>query len=363
MDNRQVIKTKTTPFIFSLGALSLFVYIMARVLPGMLPFPLVDRMIDAARIMDQAGEAVRGCRLAAGVPLNTADDINGTGFIGLDFSSITTSLGSLPAKRTSANPNFAALLVYLLDKAGVEKGDCVAVGASSSFPALIVASLSACRALGARPLLICSLGASQWGANHPEFHWLKMWECLKEKGIFFAEPVAWSLGGDRDMGQDMDPGGRARLLSALEGRRLRMISDPDLSRNISKRMGLLRQEAGEGAIKAFINIGGSWANLGTDESVLKITPGLNLPRDIPLPERRGMIQEMAARGVPVIHCLFIRGLAREFGLPWDPSPLPEPGAGGVFRMAREERPAFTFLVLIYILAVVLMTLIWRRPRL
>ena len=329
----------------------------------MLPSFLVNRMMEAAGIMAQAGEAVLACRLSAGVPISAQDDVNGTGYIGLDSSPITTSLGSLQAKRTSTNPNFAALLVYLLHRAGVEKGDCVAVGASGSFPALIVAALSACRVLGVRPLLVCSLGASQWGANHPRFHWLNMWECLHETGLFNTEPAAWSLGGDRDTGQDMDPGGRARLQTALEGRGLKIISDPDISRNISERMRILRQEAGGEEIKAFINVGGSWANLGTDESVLKINPGLSMPRDIPVPERRGMIQEMAVRGVPVIHCLFIRGLAREFGIPWDPSPLPGPGEGGIFRMARERHPAVTYLILIYILAVVVMTLLWYRPRL
>ena len=352
----------TSPLIFSLGALSLFVFFLAQVLPGILPSPLVSRMNEAAQTMVQAGEAVSKCRLSARVAIDAEVDVNETGFIGLDTSSITTSLGSLQSKRTSTNPNFAALLVYLLHRAGVEEGDCVAVGASGSFPALIVAALSACRALGARPLLICSLGASQWGANHPRFHWLNMWECLKEKGLFSAEPVAWSLGGDRDTGRDMNPEGRARLQTALEELGLKMISEPDLSRNISERMRLLQQEAGGKDIKAFINVGGSWANLGTDESVLKINPGLSMPRDIPIPERRGMIQEMAWRGVPVIHCLFIHGLAREFGLPWDPSPLPDPGEGGVFRIARERHPALTFLILIYILAGVLMTLFRHRAR-
>ena len=35
---------------------------------------------------------------------------------------------------------------------------------------------------------------------------------------------------------------------------------------------------------------------------------------------------MTARGVPIIHLLHIKGLAVKFNLPWDPVPLPEPGA-------------------------------------
>lgn len=353
----------STPLVLILGALSLAVYLLAQLLPSFLPSDLEDRMTDAARIMVQAGEAIRQCRREAGVSLNQEGDINLTGFIGLDFSLITTSIGSLPSKRTSTNPNFGALLVYLLSKAGVEEGDSVAIGASGSFPALIVASLSACRAMGLRPLLICSLGASQWGANHPDFHLLHMWDCLKEKGLFRHDPVVWSLGGDRDIGLDMDPAGRAQLLSVLEARGVRLISNPDLAANIEERIKALETKAGGEPIKAFINVGGSWANLGTDDSILQIDPGLSFPGDIPVPEKRGMIQEAAARGIPVIHCLYISGLARKFGLPWDPSPLPEPGEGGVFRMAREERPALTSLYIFYILVVVLISVIWYRPRL
>ena len=35
---------------------------------------------------------------------------------------------------------------------------------------------------------------------------------------------------------------------------------------------------------------------------------------------------MRAAGVPVIHLLYIRGLAQRYGIPWDPVPLPTPGA-------------------------------------
>ncbi len=36
---------------------------------------------------------------------------------------------------------------------------------------------------------------------------------------------------------------------------------------------------------------------------------------------------MVARGVPVIHLLYIKGLVESHGLPWDPVPLPAPGQG------------------------------------
>ena len=85
-------------------------------------------------------------------------------------------------------------------------------------------------------------------------------------------------------------------------------------------------------IAAFVNVGGGWgANMGVDASILELRPGLTEVKKIPPPEKRGVIQEMASRGVPVIHLLFIRGLAERCGLPWDPVPLPEPGQGTEYR--------------------------------
>jgi poly-gamma-glutamate system protein len=37
---------------------------------------------------------------------------------------------------------------------------------------------------------------------------------------------------------------------------------------------------------------------------------------------RGLLFEFAARGVPVVHLLYVKGLARENGLPFDPVPFP-----------------------------------------
>ena len=118
-----------------------------------------------------------------GVPIDAVVDVNRTGLIGLGSSPITTSLGNLEAKRTTTNPDFAALVVMLLDQAGVRRGDAVAVGASGSFPALTVAALCAAESLGARALVIGSLGASEWGANDPRFDWLSLTRCLSRSGL------------------------------------------------------------------------------------------------------------------------------------------------------------------------------------
>ena len=312
-------------------------------------------------MMEETIEAVRRCREDGGIPIDPGTDVNRTGLIGLEYSPLTTSLGNLGAKRTSANPDFAAFIVRLLNEAGCEKGDPVAIGASSSFPALIAASLCAAKAMKLQPLLICSLGASQWGANDPRFHWLDIQECLRRSGLLEDDPIAVSLGGEGDTGQDMSSEGRILLLARAKESGIRFLEEPDLVRNVQERLRLYEKAAGRKKIKAFINIGGSWANMGTDSAILKIAPGLiSHVRQLPPPERRGVLFEMAARKVPVIHLLHVRGLCERFGLAWDPSPFPAPGQSQLYRQDSTSRAFLLIVVSAYFTAVTAAFLFFRK---
>jgi poly-gamma-glutamate system protein len=283
---------------------------------------------EASQTMARAENAVRACRLAKGIAIDPQTDPNDTGLIGLPTSSITTSLGSLEAKRTTTNPAFAGLLVRLIREAGARRGDVVAVGASSSFPALVIATLSACRVLGVEPLVISSLGSSEWGANIPEFNWWDIEDCLNASGVLSVHPIAYSIGGIEDRGADMSPAGRGLIMRQAAGRGVRLLEEPGLEATVAARMRLTNERAGGRPLKAFINIGGSWVNLGLDSRVLNVKPGLNMKggrneiRDFPPPEKSGMIFAMARRGIPVIHLLYVKGLCRDYGIPWDP-PAPK----------------------------------------
>ncbi|MBN2409704.1 MAG: poly-gamma-glutamate system protein [Candidatus Aminicenantes bacterium] len=326
----------------ALGILSLL-FLIAALFLARRPLQIQDEMRTASRRMAEAVAAVRECREAAGIPQDPSRDINRTGLIGLESSPITTSLGNLEAKRTTLNPNFAGLIVLLLRQAGVGRGETIAIGASSSFPGLITASLCAAEAMGLRPLLICSLGASHWGANHPEFHWLRILDCLNRSRISAARPIALSLGGDGDVGKDMSPEGRELLVRAVGETGLLFLSEPDLERNVTERIRLFESAAGGEEIRAFINVGGGTANIGTDSEILKVSPGLAVFSRIPPRGRRGLIFEMAARGIPVIHLLYVKGICERYGLPWDPVPLPEPGEGDLYR--EKEMIPWVFLAL------------------
>jgi poly-gamma-glutamate system protein len=287
-------------------------------------------MLKAARTMADAVDVVRGLAETAEGGLDPRTDVNRTGFIGRESSPITTSLGHLDAKRTSANPNFAAAIVRMLKEAGAGRGDAVAIGASGSFPALAVAAIIAAETVGARPLVIASFGASNWGANDPRLTLIDMLAGLRAKGVIAAAPAAIAAGGENDDGSDMAAAGRALIESRLASAAGPVVRERTLEADVRRRMEIYEAAAGGAPIKAFVNVGGSWANMGIDSRVLELKPGLAGEVAIPPEGKRGVIQAMAARGVPVIHLLFVKGLAERYGLPWDPVPLPKPGDGALF---------------------------------
>jgi len=310
---------------------------------------LGPKMLEAANEMARAVELIKDCRLEAGLPLDPSDDPNGTGLIGVRRSIITTTLGSLEAKRTSTNPNLAALMVYFFDRLHLQPGDGVAIGASASFPAALVATLAAVRVLKLKPLIIFSLGASQWGANIPQFTLAHIYQCLQRSNFVQEEPLAVTLGGERDAGLDMPSEGRDLLRRQIIATGWYSFREPNLAANVARRLSLYQEGAGSWEkIKVFVNIGGSYANLGTDARVLSLRPGLNRGAFSSFGNRGGVIQAMAARHIPIIHLLYFRGLAAEYGLDWDPLPLPPPGKSRLFRELRFRDKRFLWLNLIYL---------------
>lgn len=310
--------------------------------------------LEAARLMLQAEAFLLTCQAARGLSVDSNQfDINRTGLIGLENSPLTTTLGNLSAKRTTTNPNLAALLVHLLRQAGVRPGDRIAVGSSGSFPALIVASYCAARALRLELLVIISIGSSQWGANNPEFTWLDMEECLRRRGFNQHRLLALAWGGEDDSGREYPEEIRSRLIAKAESLGLDFLPPGSLEDRVREHLRLLYKSAGRRPLKAFVNIGGSAVNLGQDSSILKLRPGLTQVRKIPEPSRRGLIQEMARKGIPVIHLLNIRRLVEIYALPWDPQPLPPPGIISFSRRGNLGKEEQAMIFAVYILTCLL----------
>ncbi len=313
---------RTTRVIWA-GVISLAAFWAVQVLPSNALPRNADRMVRASEIMEQAILVIAAARQKAGVHFDLMVDPNRTGLIGPENSPLMTTLGELAAKRSTANPNLAGYLVYLLDQAGVKPGDRIAIGSSGSFPALLVASLAAAKAMDVHPITILSLGASSYGATDPDFTLLDIYTLLQREGICLAPPAAVSLGGERDTGRDFESSIRERLIRQIRASGVPFIEEEDLERNVSARMHMY-EAAAPGRIAAFINSGGGFANLGTSQRVLDVKPGLNLALSVPPLPQRGVLFEMAAGKIPVIHLLFVKGLVMQAGLPWDPIPLPKP---------------------------------------
>jgi poly-gamma-glutamate system protein len=350
---------KNNQTIFMLFTLSLIIFLIFKTLPFGKEKIIYKNMVKASKIMLNAMQIIKRCQREKGVFLNKEIDKNQTGLIGVKFSPLTTSIGNLEAKRTTTNPNFSALIVFLLKEAGVKRGDTIAVGASSSFPALILAVLSAGKALNLKILMICSLGASQWGANNPDFDLLDILDCLLKERIFNIKPVAITIGGEKDIGLNINPEVRDFIVNKIKKRGIYFIYEPNLRKNVKIRMNLYKKNAEKNRIKAFINIGGNWVNMGEDTEVLKLKPGIVRINKFPSIEKRGVIHEMALNKIPVIHLLYIKGLVEKYGLLWDPVPLPKPGQGGIYQIIKIKQPSFLIITAIYLLSIFLI-LIFRN---
>ena len=289
--------------------------------------------VEAARLMERSLASVRALRSEKGIPIDRAADPNATGIIGDEFSPLTTSVGDVEAKRTAANPAFAAVMVGYFRRAGLRAGDVVAVGASGSFPAFALATLSAAHALDLRPVVVYSIGSSMFGANLPGFTLVDMLGRLRRDGLLPYGLTAVSPGGD-------DDGGRGVLFDELgdtlmaETRRsgLPVVSGATLADRIKDRLRIYEEATVRRPIRCFVNIGGSAASFGSTNASLLLPNGLVLrPPVLPSSPTRGVVFEFAARGVPVVHLLFVKGLARDNGLPFDPIPLPPIGEGAVYK--------------------------------
>jgi poly-gamma-glutamate system protein len=308
--------------------------------------PWQEEKLAAARLALDAFEVVKSERLARGIPIDREADPQETGLIGRAFSPVTSNSGSISAKRASVNPNFAALVVDYLKRAGVERGDTVAVGVSGSFPALAIATYAALETLALEPIVVASASASEWGANEPGFMWLDMEKVLAEKKLFRIRATAASRGGIDDYGASMSPESLELIDAAIARSGVERLDARSLSEGIDLRTELYSRKAGNRSIKAYINIGGGTASVGTHVGKKQFKPGLNRepPRGASVDS---VMLRFLRRGVPVIHLTAVEELAEKHGfLPADAG-RPRIGEGTIY-VKEEYNPwiAFGGLVLI-----------------
>jgi poly-gamma-glutamate system protein len=293
-----------------------------------------DQKIEASNLAKEATDYLKELRMHKSVFIDVVNDPNETALIGQDITPITTDRGYIEAKLTATNPNFAAIVVDMLKEAELEKNDVVAVAFTGSFPGLNIAVHSAIQTLKLKPIIITSVGASNWGANDPNYTWLDMERALFKTGVFKNKSVAASIGGGLDRGRGLSPEGRQLIINAIERNKVEFINEEHLESSIQKRLETYDRYRKKDKIKAFINVGGGISSIGSIENVKFLPSGLSktLPmKNFPV---RGLLIQMAEKNIPVIHLLNVNQLAEEYGLPINPTPLPRPGEGEIFIQKR-----------------------------
>jgi poly-gamma-glutamate system protein len=298
-----------------------------------------DTKVEAAYLMEQSMNILKTNRMVSGIFIDDENDPNETGLVGSPFSLITTDEGDLDAKLTTLDPNFSAGMVELMVQIGLEKNDTVAVLVTGSMPGGNIAVLTALKALGVNPVVITSVGASQWGANHTDFTWLDMEKILYKAGLIPNRSIAASIGGRNDMGRLLSPEGRNIINTNIAKHGLPLIKKNKLADNIDHRMELFKNITKIDNYCALINVGGGVASLGTSFNSKLLPAGIVYRSDVQNISLQdggieGVLSKFSKNDIPVLHVLNIKSLTKKLGMPFAPIPLPDIGVGALYAVEK-----------------------------
>jgi len=237
------------------------------------------------------------------------------GLIGVEWSGITTTLGELASKRTACNPAWAVQFRRWFHDLGLKPGYHIAIFSSGSFPGLLLNAIAAAEAMELKPLLIVSLGASTWGANHPDTPWPVLATELRRSGFIRKRADYYTLGGGEELGFGLAPEGDVLLREAAKEAGVELLTVDDLEDMIARKTELVQEHQP----RLLVSIGGSHANLGDAHEVLRLHTGLVPVSDASL-AGNGIIGTAMRDNIPVIHMLNIRSLSYTLGIPYDSPP-------------------------------------------
>lgn len=301
-----------------------------------------EKMYNAAQRMVGISREIYREKLRRGIEIDHGLDINKTGFIGEEFTGITTTLGNLESKRTSANPDFSALLVKIILEQGIKTGDSVAVNFSGSFPALNLSLIVALEELEVFPVILSSMGASTYGANNENFHYLNMENFLLEKGLIRFRSETFSLGGDGDRGINFDEDLREKILEEIEYskknqensfvKNRNFIYESDLEIALRKKIEIFENTEN---LKMFINVGGNQHS----EELLKYFKG---------------------EEIPVLSLLNIKEIATKHELPIDPFPMGKIGTSSIYYL--KNTTIYEILILATILVYMVIKILRKKQK-
>ena len=320
--------------LLAMAVISLVVFYIASSLTVKTQQPAFETKMAAAQRMERAMSVLKELRMADAIFIDDVNDPNETGLIGRQFTYITTDEGDLNAKISILDPNVAAMVVDYLHRAGVEPGDTVAVTLTGSMPGGNLAVVCAVEEMGAIPIILSSVGASQWGANIEDLTWLDMEHQLYEAGVISFKTQAASLGGGSDIGRRLSPKGRDLIRAAIARNEITMIGSENLADAVVRRMALFEEQADLTSYKAFINVGGGAAVLGDAATARILAPGLTTRMNFESMRNGGVMARFGRAGVPIVHVLNISSMFSQFDYPYAATPTPALGEGSFYASER-----------------------------
>ena len=343
--------------------------------------PYYEKMLEASSLTKKAFDTIKQHKLDNGMPIVSEDKLK-TGLIGEEATAIFTTPGNLHAKRTTCNPNWAAVIIDYFYKANLKSGDQVVFVFSGSFPGLNIAALAAAEVFGLTTAVMASSGASSYGATDPDFTFFDMMCLLNGKDVLKDRLDYVSFGGGSDTGNNFHDEDeifwnedlenlrtieeiKSSIKARIDQEGVNFIYEPDFSTNIEKRIEYLRQLVPDA--KFLLNVGGSSVGIGVDaetyidsgfqDPTTKMTSKLS-SFDVNK-DNWGLIQYFLTKQIPVASMLNIRGLASDYGLAYDPDVMPAVGDGEIY-LIKTGNLTITIIAIVVSVAVAVFYSIYKR---
>jgi poly-gamma-glutamate system protein len=163
------------------------------------------------------------------------------------------------------------------------------------------------------------------------------------------------------MGMSLSKKGRELILNAVERNKLILINTGNLQSNIKERIKIIDLFSKEKPIKTFINIGGGIASLGTAKNGDKIPSGLSKNLRVnTIPDKSGVLYEMAKRNIPIINLTNLEKLMKDYGLPINPVPLPQAGEGELFYIYKYDMKIVLIVTISLLVAIAFFVYVDRK---
>lgn len=293
-----------------------------------------DIQYEAAAKSEEAMNAIKARKEYLGISLPNEDKYE-SGMLGPLHTQIQTTEGDQGAKRTSTNPNFAAVYIEMFRKAGLKKGDEIAIITSGSFPALNIQATIAAQVYELKFVSMSGIGASSYGATDVNFTYFDMSEYLYEQGYFSNKLDYVSFGGGFDDGSEFPVDVYNTIKARIDASGVKFINEADFKTNINLRLTYIYEKCPN--VKLLLNVGGSIVSMGSGYTKAVNYRGLVMPTYMTNNSKstddshKGLLEIFLERGLPIIQMLNISKIAYEYGLPQDPVGSVDVGMGSVYK--------------------------------